>query len=264
MVLRAADPRQTVGDDRLSSGGTVDPDQVQREERRARRLARYDELRAERPHLFTNPPGAASEILFDAAGQTAVADGSAAQLRAAGKPEEYGDIGVIYEDRFVIGVRDAVRFRDGRLGPYIRMLAAQPGTGAVVLPLLRDGRVLLIRHWRHELRDWQWEVPRGSAESGADGATTAARELAEEIGVSVAGVELLGRLSDDGGPVEIHLARLDASELPATATREAVIEGIDEVRLVARRELETMMTAGEITDGYTLAAYAFAVAGGVL
>ena len=34
-------------------------------QRRSQRLAAYDELRSERPHLFKNPPNAAYEILFE-------------------------------------------------------------------------------------------------------------------------------------------------------------------------------------------------------
>lgn len=41
-------------------------------------------------HLFVNPPDTAYEILFDRAAQEAVADESAAALRARGRPEEYG------------------------------------------------------------------------------------------------------------------------------------------------------------------------------
>lgn len=237
---------------------------MSRDQRRAQRLARYDELRAERPHLFVNPPDAAYEIVFDETGQSQVADESAAKLRAVGKPEEYGDIGVIYEDSFVIGVRDAVRFRDGGLGPFIRIMGSVVGTGAAVLPVLPDGRIVLIRHFRHDSRSWHWEIPRGFAEPGADGATTAGRELTEELGVPVGKVELLGRFANDAEFDEIFLARLDVPELPAEGTRDAFLEGIDDVRLVTREQLEAMMVAGEMTDSYTLAAYGFAVARGAL
>lgn len=232
------------------------------ERRRAQRIARYDELRAERPDLFTNPPGAPFEILFDAESQTTVADECAARLRAEGKPEEYGDIGVVYEDSYVIALRDAVRRRDGRLGPYIRVLPLVNSAGAAILPLLPDGRAVLTRHFRHGLRDWQWEIPRGFADPGEDGAATAGRELSEELGVPVGGVELLGRMTLDDGFDEIYLARLDSTEMPADSTAEAFVEGIDGVRLVTREELEKMIVSGELADSYTLAAFAMAVARG--
>jgi ADP-ribose pyrophosphatase len=233
--------------------------------RRSQRLSRYDELRSERPHLFVNPPGAAYEILFDRADQAAVADEAAAALRSNGRPEEYGDIGVVYEDPYVIVVRDAVRFRTGKRGAYIRFLGAETGTNAAVLPLLSDGRVLLIRHFRHHSRQWHWEIPRGFSEPGADGAATARQELWEEIGVRVEEVHLLGSLATDAEPDEIYLAELAPESvagptLPAGATE----EGIDELRLVTVAELGRMIAGGEIVDGYVLAAYAFGVASGRL
>jgi ADP-ribose pyrophosphatase len=232
-------------------------------DRRVLRLDRYDRLRAERPDHFVNPPGAAFEIIFDRASQLAAGESASAKLREAGIPEEYGDMGVVYEDPYILLVRDAVRFRDGYVGSYIRQFGTDPGVGAAVLPVLPDGRIVLIRHFRHGLRDWQWEIPRGFAENGADGATTAARELAEEIGVEGATVELLGRIAADGAFDEIYLARLGAGALPAELSAEAATEGIDERRLCTRSALARMIAAGEVTDEYLLAAWAFAPAKGV-
>jgi len=173
-------------------------------------------------------------------------------------------MGVVYEDQYILLVRDTVRFRDGQVGAYIREFDTDPGAGAAVLPLLPDGRLLLIRHFRHGLRDWQWEIPRGFSEAGADGATTAARELAEEIGVDGVRVEPLGRIAADGARTEIFLARLAAGSLPAALSWEACSEGIDERRLCTPAELAGLIAAGEITDEFLLAAWAFATAKGVL
>jgi len=87
--------------------------------RRSAKLARYEELRAQRPHLFHNPDGGAYEILFDRADQDHVSDEAAAALRERGRPEEYGDVGVAYEDPYLIVVRDAVRFPGGRRGAFV-------------------------------------------------------------------------------------------------------------------------------------------------
>jgi ADP-ribose diphosphatase len=238
------------------------PEEVR--QRRAQRLKRYDELRAQRPQLFVNPPGAAFEILFDEESQNEVAHKCAARLREQGKPEEYGDIGVVYEDAYVIAVRDAVRKRDGSSGPYIRIMSLVEADGAAVLPVLPDGRVVLIKIFRHGLRSWQWEIPRGFADPGEDGATTATRELQEEIGVPVREMQLLGRLAGDSGFANLYVARLDVSMLAKEGTLDAFVEGIDGIRLTDRKQIEEMMLAGELTDPYALSALAFAVARGML
>ncbi|MFK4145244.1 NUDIX hydrolase [Streptomyces sp. NPDC004065] len=239
------------------------------EQRRQVRLAAYERLRAERPRLFANPPDAAFEILFDPAEQESVADRSAADNERGGLPAEDGDIGVVYRDRFVMLVRDAVRFRSGRRGAYIRLCGAQDGVGAAVLPLLSDGRVVLIRHFRHADRGWHWEIPRGFAEAGDRGGDTARRELAEELGCSVERMERLGAVNGDSGlraaADDIYVAHIPARSFDGTAVAEhAVEEGIDAVRPVAPETLRRMIADGEITDGFTLAAYALACACGVL
>ncbi|HEU4424804.1 MAG TPA: NUDIX hydrolase [Pilimelia sp.] len=237
-------------------------------DRRSVRLARYEQLRAERPHLFVNPPAAAYEILFDRADQDAVADEAAGRLRAAGIPEEYGDIGIVYEDQYFLLVRDAVRFRTGRRGGYVRFVGTDPGANVAVVPLVSDGRMVLVRHFRHGTRQWHWEIPRGFSEPGAAAVSTARRELAEEVGLRVDTVRLLGRVCTDGDLDEIYLAELEpaavaglASSPPATG--DAVEEGIDEIRLVSLVECARMIAEGEIVDMYLLAAYAFLAVRGI-
>ncbi|MBM2620212.1 NUDIX hydrolase [Actinoplanes sp. LDG1-06] len=220
--------------------------------RRAWRLDRYDQLRAERPQLFVNPPGAAYEIVFDRAAQLACADEWAARSRERGIPAEFADMGVIYEDKYFIALRDTVRFRDGSIGPYFRLLGAVDGPGAAMLPMLTDGRLVLVRRFRHEARDWQWEVPRGFSEPGETGPVTATRELAEELGVTAEAPELLGRLGED----EIYLVRIDAASLPERMTDDAVAEGVDEIRVVTPDELADLIVEGHVTDEFLLAAYA--------
>lgn len=239
-----------------------------KEPRRKARRAAYQELAAERPHLFTNPPGAAYEILFDEADQEHIADQDAADNRTRNLPEAYADIGVVYRDRFIILVRDAVCFRSGHRGAYLRVCGAQNGTGAAVLPLLSDGRVVLIRHFRHADRDWHWEIPRGFAEEGAGGADTARRELAEELDCRPETIDRLGSVNGDSGlraaTDEIYLARIECEAFDAAVPADAAEEGIDEVRAVSPHTLREMILSGQITDGFTLSAYAFATAAGLL
>ncbi|MEM6458990.1 MAG: NUDIX hydrolase, partial [Planctomycetota bacterium] len=61
----------------------------------------------------------------------------------------------------------------------------------VVLPLLDDGRVVMIRNERFALKETLWELPAGTVEPGEPQEVTAARELAEETGYRAARVERL-------------------------------------------------------------------------
>ena len=68
--------------------------------------------------LFVNPPGAAYEILFQPSLVQAAEDEDKARLAARGFPVSWAKTGVVYEDPFVILVRDAVRRPDHSLGSY--------------------------------------------------------------------------------------------------------------------------------------------------
>ncbi|MFE5481784.1 NUDIX hydrolase [Streptomyces sp. NPDC056527] len=193
-------------------------------------VRRYELLRSERPELFRNDPGGI-EILTD---PTAV--------EAAG--------GVLYQDPYVMLVRDAVRFPDGRTGTYIRSVSAAAEPGCVILPLLGDGMVL-IEHYRHATRSWQWEIPRGFGTRGLTGEANAAKELGEEIGARVRELIPLGSLHPDSG-VTGDRVLLFAARIGAVG-RLGVGEGIRSSLTLPFADAEAMIADGRITDGFTIA-----------
>ncbi|GAA1543911.1 hypothetical protein GCM10009730_61220 [Streptomyces albidochromogenes] len=236
--------------------------------RRQAALADYEALRERRPELFVNPSGAAFKILLDRAGQKQASDEVSRAAVAAGLPESAGDIGVVYRDAYFSLVRDAVQFPNNRLGTYIRLVPASVSGGAAVLPLLTDGRVVLLRHFRHADRGWHWEIPRGFGDPGENGAGTAARELQEELGLHVVNLTYLGAVSPDtglrAGTDHLYLARIDTAQLTDSPTRGAREEGIDRYLAVSQGELRSMVAGQQISDAYTLSAYALAMAQGLL
>ncbi len=56
--------------------------------------------------------------------------------------------------------------------------------GVAVLPVLEDGRIVLLRNWRPAVDAWSWEVPKGFVEPGETPAEAARRELVEETGLA--------------------------------------------------------------------------------
>src|SRR5690242_9257180 len=80
----------------------------------------------------------------------------------------------------VFGVR-----RDEVLEPggvrATREVITHPGS-VVVLPVLPDGRILLIRQYRHATRQYLWELVAGRMDPGETPKVAAARELIEETG----------------------------------------------------------------------------------
>ncbi|MBI2819992.1 MAG: NUDIX hydrolase [Acidobacteria bacterium] len=63
----------------------------------------------------------------------------------------------------------------------VRELIHHPGS-AVILPLFRDRRILMIRQYRLAVGAVIWELPAGTIDRGETPIQTARRELAEETG----------------------------------------------------------------------------------
>ena len=67
--------------------------------------------------------------------------------------------------------------------------------GSVVIAAMPSpDSVMLVKQYRHPVRDWLWELPAGSIDPGEDAATAAGRECHEELGVIAETVERLGEL----------------------------------------------------------------------
>ncbi len=78
---------------------------------------------------------------------------------------------------------------DGRQSSF--EIIRHPG-GAAVLPVLPDGRVLLIRQFRPAIGEMIFEIPAGRLEPGESAQECAGRELIEEVGYSSAQILPLG------------------------------------------------------------------------
>jgi ADP-ribose pyrophosphatase len=224
-------------------------------------MNRYEALRRRVPEWFRNEPGGI-EILTDPAlvrrARRSAAPkqrrGPLGALRAwAGSVLRPVPTGVVSANRYLWYLRDPVRFPDGRLGLYDRLVPPpESSPGVVVLPLLGDGaEVVLIEHYRHATRDRHWEAVRGFGDPGATGEENVARELEEEISARPTAVTALGGLHPDTGlcahRVELYAARVEAvGELDEG-------EAIQRVIAVPPAEAEAMVADGRITDGFTVA-----------
>jgi ADP-ribose pyrophosphatase len=214
----------------------------------------YAALLDAHPGLGVNPPGALIELLFDPAEIAAARSAAEARLAARGLPQSWARIGLVHEDQYSAVLRDAVRFVDaGELGTYLRYLSKPLGVpGVVVLPVHR-GKLVLLRHFRHATRAWHLEFPRGFGEAGAPAEENARRELLEEIGGVARRLEPVGQVQVDTALIPSP-ARLFFAELERYASA-AEGEGIGAVLELSVAEFEERVRAGEIDDGFTLAAF---------
>ncbi len=178
------------------------------------------------------------------------------KLQKRGDSQQWADIGLVFDDPSILVLRDLVEFpggyRNGYIRIYNRAYLEGGAAGVVVLPE-KDGKVLLFQHYRHATRMRHWEIPRGFGKSGVDAKTHAITEVKEEINGDVAEIFELGIVYNntglEGNPINLFFARM------ASVGEMQLEEGIEKPIWVTVSELEKMIADGEITDGFTIAAY---------
>lgn len=130
--------------------------------------------------------------------------------------------------------------------------------GAVgVVPIDDDGRVVLVRQYRHAVRNHLWEIPAGLADvPGEPPDEVAARELAEEVDLVAGRLDHLLDLHTSPGcsneRIRLYLAR-DLRAAPDTGYERHDEEAELEVRRIPLAEAMSMALAGDITNGPTVA-----------
>lgn len=178
------------------------------------------------------------------------------ELEEKKSPSEWANIGVVFDDSFVVILRDLVEFPSGFRNGYIRLYNRaylEGGAAGVVMLPEMDGKLLLMHQFRHATRSWHWEVPRGFGEPGVQAEDQARAEIEEEIGGEIAELTNLGLYFNntglEGNPIYLFLAKMSSVGEPKLKF------GVDKFIWVSVPELEKMIAEGDITDGFTIAAY---------
>jgi len=136
---------------------------------------------------------------------------------------------------------------DGRRGAF--EIVRHPG-GAAVLPVLEDGRVLLIRQFRPAVDTSILELPAGKLEAGEEPLLCAARELEEETGYRAGRLEPLGQMWTAVGFCDELLHLFLARDLSRGEQALEPDEFIETIPLPLDEAL-ALLRRGEIRDGKT-------------
>lgn len=187
-----------------------------------------------------------------------------AKLRTNRNPEDWGTIGVVLNDPYIVVLRDLVEFPGGRKGSYFRIInqADIRGGQGVVILAEKEKRYLLLHQFRHPTRSWSYEIPRGFGEPGVKAEEQAENEIREEVGGEISELVELGIYHSntglEGNKVKLFYAKLKSIGQPSEE------EGIESFLWVSLEELEEMIASAKITDGFTIATYTRAKLRGVL
>ena len=154
-----------------------------------------------------------------------------------------------FKGRLIHVVVDRVHLATGE--EVSREVVLHPSAVAI-LPVLADGRIILVRQYRHPVSAFLWEIPAGLIDPGEVPIESAKRELLEETGYEASEWERSYSFFTSPGFTNERITLYMARSLRQVSEPDPhEIEGIGSF---SRSDLMAMIDASEITDAKTILA----------
>lgn len=147
------------------------------------------------------------------------------------------DVDEVEEPQGVRAVREVVRHRGS----------------VAALPVLDDGRVVLVRQYRYAVDERVWELPAGRLDAGETPEAGARRELEEEVGLRASTLEPICIFYTTPGFCDERMHLFRAGGLTPVPPRPEADERI-ETGTFTLDEARAMIARGEVREGKTLVA----------
>ncbi|MDE0960019.1 MAG: NUDIX hydrolase [Planctomycetota bacterium] len=140
------------------------------------------------------------------------------------------------------------RLPDGRI--VSRDVIRHPGA-AVILPVLPDGRIVLVEQHRSALGHNLLEIPAGLIDSGEQPEQCAERELREETGYRAGKITHMFDILPAAGFSDERMFIYLAEELQFVGQDTDEDEWV-QTHICSREQLESLLDSGELIDGKTI------------
>jgi 8-oxo-dGTP pyrophosphatase MutT (NUDIX family) len=161
----------------------------------------------------------------------------------------------VYSSEWVTVTLADVELPDGHRFPHHVLRMPNDGVAVVVR---RDDEVLML--WRHRIVTdaWGWEVPAGAVDEDESPERAAERETLEETGWRPRGLRLLGTYAPMSGRCDqrTHVFAADGAEHVGEPQD---VHEAERIEWVPVSRLPDLLRAGEIWEGYTITALAWAL-----
>lgn len=156
----------------------------------------------------------------------------------------------VYDGRVLRLEVDEIQEPGGARG--IREVVRHRGSVAA-LAVHEDGRIVLVRQWRHPVGALMWELPAGLLDAGESPIDGARRELEEETGLRAAHLAPLADFYTTPGFCDERMYVFRATGFTQVPPRPDDDEEI-EVKTCTLAEAQDMIRRGDIREGKTLVA----------
>ncbi|MDK0570347.1 NUDIX hydrolase [Clostridium perfringens] len=171
-----------------------------------------------------------------------------------GEVEKYSNdnnckLGVVFENDFLSLIVDLVEDSEGKKYTYARILNKNKYDGVVVIPKL-NGKIVLLKQYRHGTRNYEIELPRGFSEKSKTIKENAESEIYEELGVKAKNFKYLGNIISNSGLSGglVHIFSCEIDDIKKLANN----EGIEDILIVTFIEAEKMIKKNVIRDSFTI------------
>ncbi|HJX34399.1 MAG TPA: NUDIX hydrolase [Desulfatiglandales bacterium] len=124
-----------------------------------------------------------------------------------------------------------------------------------VIPLTRQEEVVLVRQYRHGIRQVTLEIPGGLVEKGDSPEETAGRELLEETGYSASEMVLIGSVHANPAFMNNLCYTYLARDVSISGTQEQDEKEDIDIVVKPLKEIPRLIRDGEITHSLILAAF---------
>lgn len=128
----------------------------------------------------------------------------------------------------------------------------------LVIPVTDDGQVVLVRQFRHGVRQVVLEVPGGLLEAGETPEASAARELREETGYQAEKIRLIGKMMPNPAinSAYIHIVVAEGCHLAGDQN----LDPFERIEVVLRplTDIPAMIASGELAHALVVAAFTLA------
>ena len=149
---------------------------------------------------------------------------------------------------------DTFRIPDGIAGEYHYV---HTNGSSMVIPLTKEGHIVLVKQYRYLNERESLEFPSGSVKDGQSYEDTAQAELTEEAGYRAGRLEAAGDFNPYNGVTDEICRVFIARDLEKTAAKPDATEEF-ELRILAPAEIDRAIAYNTIWDGMTLAAWMLA------
>ncbi|MCK7596940.1 NUDIX hydrolase [Microbulbifer sp. CAU 1566] len=153
-----------------------------------------------------------------------------------------------FKNEYATLYNDDVIFPSGVHGKYLRFVWNAP-YGVMIFPKDSEGRLLLVKNFRHENRGWSWEIPKGFGEINLTPLECSKKELFEETGCKGSNWKVFKTITEKQSKTFLFNVEVDSK---ASINYQESKEAISEIRFFKQSELHGLLLSDEVIDPMTM------------